>query len=197
MHKSRSQKLSHLTGSSSTARPHKTTKKPVDTSSTGFQFLAPQAGLEPATSWLTVMRSTDWAIEEYIKFWKFAQTCFGCKTVTNVLPTELLRNILNFGNLLKLVSVVRPLRTSYRLRYWGIYRKCRRSPIFPRRHHLSIFGVYELNFCVRNGNRWNLIAICTGFCIIKVLIKPWKLNKEQSKRSETEKSNVKVKPSTD
>ena len=28
-------------------------------------FLAPPAGLEPATSWLTVMRSTDWAKEEY------------------------------------------------------------------------------------------------------------------------------------
>ena len=30
-------------------------------------FLAPPAGLEPATSWLTVMRSTDWAKEEYKK----------------------------------------------------------------------------------------------------------------------------------
>ena len=30
-------------------------------------FLAPPAGLEPATSWLTVMRSTDWAKEEYLK----------------------------------------------------------------------------------------------------------------------------------
>ena len=29
-------------------------------------FLAPPAGLEPATSWLTVMRSTDWAKEEYL-----------------------------------------------------------------------------------------------------------------------------------
>ena len=38
-------------------------KKPV-TFVTGF-FLAPRAGLEPATSWLTVMRSTDWANEEY------------------------------------------------------------------------------------------------------------------------------------
>ena len=28
-------------------------------------FMAPPAGLEPATSWLTVMRSTDWAKEEY------------------------------------------------------------------------------------------------------------------------------------
>ena len=28
-------------------------------------FLAPRAGLEPATSWLTVMRSTDWANEDY------------------------------------------------------------------------------------------------------------------------------------
>ena len=30
-----------------------------------FSLLAPPAGLEPATSWLTVMRSTDWAKEEY------------------------------------------------------------------------------------------------------------------------------------
>ena len=30
-----------------------------------YGFLAPPAGLEPATSWLTVMRSTDWAKEEY------------------------------------------------------------------------------------------------------------------------------------
>ena len=33
----------------------------------GFQgyFVAPRTGLEPVTSWLTVMRSTDWAKEEY------------------------------------------------------------------------------------------------------------------------------------
>ena len=30
--------------------------------------MAPPAGLEPATSWLTVMRSTDWANEEYLSF---------------------------------------------------------------------------------------------------------------------------------
>ena len=29
--------------------------------------MAPPTGLEPVTSWLTVMRSTDWAMEEYIK----------------------------------------------------------------------------------------------------------------------------------
>ena len=27
--------------------------------------MAPPTGLEPVTSWLTVMRSTDWAMEEY------------------------------------------------------------------------------------------------------------------------------------
>ena len=31
-------------------------------------IVAPPAGLEPATSWLTVMRSANWAIEEYIYF---------------------------------------------------------------------------------------------------------------------------------
>ena len=35
----------------------------------GYSFsLAPPTGLEPVTSWLTVMRSTDWAMEEY-KCW--------------------------------------------------------------------------------------------------------------------------------
>ena len=33
------------------------------------RLLAPPAGLEPATSWLTVMRSTDWAKEEYKAEW--------------------------------------------------------------------------------------------------------------------------------
>ena len=36
-------------------------------------------------------------------------------------------------------------------------------PIFPGRHQPSIVGEYELNFCVRDGNRWTLIAINTNF----------------------------------
>ena len=46
-----------------TVRPHQGKQK---TKPIGLVFcLAPPAGLEPATSWLTVMRSTDWAKEEY------------------------------------------------------------------------------------------------------------------------------------
>ena len=37
-------------------------------------------------------------------------------------------------------------------------------PIFPGRHQPSIVGAYELNFCVRDGNRWTLIAINTNSC---------------------------------
>ena len=40
---------------------------------------------------------------------------------------------------------------------------CRHRPIFPGSHPPSIFGTDELNFCVRNGNRWDLIAIGTGY----------------------------------
>ena len=39
----------------------------------------------------------------------------------------------------------------------------RHLSIFPGRHQPSIFDVYELNYCVRNGNRWNLIAINTDY----------------------------------
>ena len=36
----------------------------------------------------------------------------------------------------------------------------------PGRYVPSTFGVDELNFCVRNGNRWDLVAIITGMAII-------------------------------
>ena len=36
-------------------------------------------------------------------------------------------------------------------------------PIFPASHPASIVGACELNFCVRDGNRWTLTAINTNF----------------------------------
>ena len=66
--------LLHSTDSSSPIRLYKTTKNPVDTSSTGFLLMAPPTGLEPVTSWLTVMRSTDWAIEEHILAMTYSPT---------------------------------------------------------------------------------------------------------------------------
>ena len=38
-------------------------------------------------------------------------------------------------------------------------------PIFPCSHPQSIFGADELNFCVRDGNRWTLAAINTNLYI--------------------------------
>ena len=40
---------------------------------------------------------------------------------------------------------------------------CRRLSIFPSRYQLSIFDASELNYCVRNGNRWTLTAINTDY----------------------------------
>ena len=37
-------------------------------------------------------------------------------------------------------------------------------PIFPGSPPPSIVGADELNYCVRYGNRWILIAINTDFC---------------------------------
>ena len=37
------------------------------------------------------------------------------------------------------------------------------STYFPGRFQPSIFGANELNFCVRDGNRWDLIAINTDY----------------------------------
>ena len=35
-------------------------------------------------------------------------------------------------------------------------------PIFPGSRPPSIVGAHELNFCVRDGNRWTLTAINTN-----------------------------------
>ena len=40
-------------------------------------------------------------------------------------------------------------------------------PIFPASHPASIVGGNELNFCVRDGNRWTLIAINTNYIFRK------------------------------
>ena len=43
-------------------------------------------------------------------------------------------------------------------------------PIFTARHQATIVGVSELNFCVRDGNRWTLTTINTNFgasCTLK------------------------------
>ena len=50
-----------------------------------------------------------------------------------------------------------------RRKTWLLLFQCRHLSIFPGRHQPSIFDVYELNYCVRNGNRWNLIAINTDY----------------------------------
>ena len=42
---------------------------------------------------------------------------------------------------------------------------CRHRSIFPGSHPPSIFDTDELNFCVRNGNRWILIASNTDFTL--------------------------------
>ncbi len=35
-------------------------------------------------------------------------------------------------------------------------------PIFTCSHPHTIVGTHELNFCVRNGNRWTLMVINTN-----------------------------------
>ena len=41
--------------------------------------------------------------------------------------------------------------------------RCWHRPIFPGRFQPSIFGADELNFCVRNGNRWTLTVKITNY----------------------------------
>ena len=44
----------------------------------------------------------------------------------------------------------------------AFFQRSRHLPIFTGRFQPTIFGTSELNFCVRNGNRWILTVIDTG-----------------------------------
>ena len=44
----------------------------------------------------------------------------------------------------------------------------RHRPIFPGRFQPSIFGTVELNYCVRDGNRWDLYAKDTEYSVLSV-----------------------------
>ena len=48
--------------------------------------------------------------------------------------------------------------------------RCWHLPIFPGRHHPSIFGTIELNFRVRHGNGWTLDVINTNFIAFSDLV---------------------------
>ena len=41
-------------------------------------------------------------------------------------------------------------------------------PIFPGSRPPSIVGTNELNFCVRDGNRWTLIVINTNYSSLRI-----------------------------
>ena len=47
--------------------------------------------------------------------------------------------------------------------------------IFPGRYQPSIFDDEKLNFCVRDGNRWDLLSIATGYGIITTFVEIIKL----------------------
>ena len=47
-------------------------------------------------------------------------------------------------------------------------------PIFPGSRPPSIVGVHELNFCVRDGNRWTLMTINTNLLTYYPRSKPAK-----------------------
>ena len=90
------------------------------------------------------------------------------------------------------------------LRKGGFFkRESRHLPIFAGRLQPTIFGTTELNFCVRNGNRWNLCVIGTGQICFKpgLHIFSFKLRDAPSKlnitaNSQMEYLKIVVKPST-
>ena len=74
---------------------------------------------------------------------------------------------------------------------WSL-NKNRQRPTFPGSFPPSIIGAKELNYCVRDGNRCDLLAIVTGFSAcgfsraiscLRIFLRslsyfvPWKLNK--------------------
>ena len=76
----------------------------------------------------------------------------------------------------------------YRLSYGGKFDKvseftnlvCWRIPIVPERRHSSIVGTTELNFCVRNGNRWTLCVNLTNYSLQLCFAEPQSLHPSET-----------------
>ena len=122
-------------------------------------LLAPPVGLEPTTPWLTVMCSTDWAKEEYLKV-AWIQTTLFCVGYD-----------LSFRTVSSQVfSALQSLTSVFGMGTGGPFAlkkptRCQRWPIFPSRLQLSIFGTAKLNFRVRNGNGWTLCVKNTDLMV--------------------------------
>ena len=121
-------------------------------------------GLEPWARWLRVSCSTNWARSAYHGDpWENRTPVCGVRgrrldRLTNG-PWWLERSIIISAGAAFVKTFFKtsaaPLRDNNQ-------RESRRLPIFPGRLQPSIFGTTELNFCVRNGNRWDLCVIGTG-----------------------------------
>ena len=139
-----------------------------------MRFLfTPPTGLEPVTPWLTVRCSTDWAMEEY------------CPPQLSRLPAWAMEeySVQDYIGILAAACVSEPFcseneREVRTLRLTSVV-SCWRIPIFPGRRQPSIVGTTELNFCVRNGNRWTLCVnltnypsmLYTDYCIIQASLR--------------------------
>ena len=86
--------------------------------------------------------------------------------------TSCLRDLHGSPNWARTSDIMINSHALYRLSYGGIKKKrekqklfsilkSRRLPILPGGCPPSIVGEDELNYCVRQGNRWDLIAIIT------------------------------------
>ena len=116
--------------------------------------LAPRVGFEPTTLRLTA----------------------GCSTAELTRIKKSFQTIAHFcplfrWNLSESHPITFPLRGNQKApksieTFWiGI----RRLPTLPGRCHPSTIGDEELNFCVRDGNRWTLFAIATVLAISHLL----------------------------
>ena len=64
--------------------------------------------------------------------------------------------------------------------------------IFPASHPASIVDEYELNFCVRDGNRWTLVPISTNYLGYTLKTEHHKDSEQGEKTSFTEPANYQL-----
>ncbi len=131
-------------------------------------FLAPLDGLEPTTPWLTVTCSANWAKEAIYKQ-ENSYSPFSCLSVGIDLSfRSVARQVFSAPQSLTSVFGMgtggpSALKTPTMCQHW---------PIFPVGRPTSIFGTAELNFCVRNGNRWTLCVRNTDLFSVTAKLSP-------------------------
>ena len=137
-----------------------------------FCLLVGPSGLEPPTSCLSGTRSN---LLSYEPMWLVSDLCHlvggddGIRTHDPLLAGQVLSQL----SYTPIIGYCFLLFFRIGERFYPFPVLCWHWAIFPCRFQQSIFATAELNFCVRNGNRWTLCVCNTNYLSNPLITENW------------------------